>query len=288
MYRSAIFIHEIQHRPSANFRRFRFLWDGLCGVPFFMPTFLYDDHVGHHSSLTYGTAHDAEYVSLTRHRTLQSVVLLFLSVTYPLLAPVRFLLLTPLAFVFPSVDRFGWKYLSSLYNFNVSYRREYDALAGSRARWCAEIATSGLAWILFGLICIGVMSWWMVFKTYAVFAAWMFVNQLRTLTAHRYSRSGDPSSYQDQLLDSNTFDSGWILPEVWAPVGLRYHALHHLMPSMPYHAMGQAHRRLLDRLPENSPYHQTRQPSLLAAILDSFWFGKRIAKEPTTHMRLDP
>ena len=28
-------------------------------------------------------------------------------------------------------------------------------------------------------------------------------------------------------------------------VGLRYHALHHLMPSMPYHSLPEAHRRLV-------------------------------------------
>ncbi len=29
------------------------------------------------------------------------------------------------------------------------------------------------------------------------------------------------------------------LPALWAPVGLRYHATHHLFMSMPYHNLGR-------------------------------------------------
>jgi hypothetical protein len=36
------------------------------------------------------------------------------------------------------------------------------------------------------------------------------------------------------------------------PLGLRYHALHHLFPSLPYHALGTAHRRLIVALPPDS------------------------------------
>jgi fatty acid desaturase len=48
-----------------------------------------------------------------------------------------------------------------------------------------------------------------------------------------------------------------MLPMLWAPVGLRYHALHHLLPNLPYHSLGRAHRRLLAQLPADSPYHAT-------------------------------
>ena len=77
-------------------------------------------------------------------------------------------------------------------------------------------------------------------------------------------------SYIDQLLDSNTYPNGRILPELWAPLGLRYHALHHLMPSLPYHAMAQAHARLAARLPAHSPYHQTIRPDLGTALTAMF------------------
>jgi fatty acid desaturase len=48
-------------------------------------------------------------------------------------------------------------------------------------------------------------------------------------------------------------------------VGLRYHALHHLFPSLPYHSLGIAHRRLMAQLPADSPYRGTIRGSFLEA-----------------------
>ena len=45
-----------------------------------------------------------------------------------------------------------------------------------------------------------------------------------------------------------------LLAELWAPVGLRYHALHHLLPSLPYHSLPEAHRRLAAQLGSGSTY----------------------------------
>ena len=76
-------------------------------------------------------------------------------------------------------------------------------------------------------------------------------------------------TFLEQMLDSTTIPGGpW--SGLWAPLGMRYHALHHLFPTMPYHAMGRAHRRLLKQLPPDSPYHATLRPSLWAAIGELF------------------
>jgi fatty acid desaturase len=55
---------------------------------------------------------------------------------------------------------------------------------------------------------------------------------------------------------------------LWAPVGLRYHALHHLMPRVPYHSLGEAHRRLVASLPADSPYHQAARRELIPALAE--------------------
>ncbi len=65
-----------------------------------------------------------------------------------------------------------------------------------------------------------------------------------------------------QYLDSVNVPGGF-LPYLWAPVGLRYHALHHLLPSMPYHALGEAHRRLSAHLGTGSTYQRANYPGLL-------------------------
>ena len=93
------------------------------------------------------------------------------------------------------------------------------------------------------------------------------LNAIRTLGAHRYTGDGHTDmSFTDQLQDStNIHDNAWIT-ELWGPVGTRYHALHHLFPALPYHAMPEAHRRLMAQLPAGSPYHETVEPSLTAAL----------------------
>jgi fatty acid desaturase len=57
---------------------------------------------------------------------------------------------------------------------------------------------------------------------------------------------------------------------MWAPVGLRFHALHHLLPGLPYHALPEAHRRLMAALPPDSPYRRTNSPSLRASLTHLF------------------
>jgi fatty acid desaturase len=53
-----------------------------------------------------------------------------------------------------------------------------------------------------------------------------------------------------------------LLPVLWAPVGLRYHALHHLLPRVPYHNLAEAHRRLVAASPEAGLYRSVEAAEL--------------------------
>jgi fatty acid desaturase len=115
------------------------------------------------------------------------------------------------------------------------------------------------------------------------FAVWFgvvsvasFINTLRTLAAHRYEAEGDPLDRSGQLRDSiDVPGSFWT--ELWAPVGLRYHALHHYFPGLPYHNLGEAHRRLVKALPAGSAYRASTSPGLLAS-LTALIAGKRAVR----------
>ena len=90
----------------------------------------------------------------------------------------------------------------------------------------------------------------------AILSGTMLLNQVRTLVAHLWENEGEAMTVTAQYLDSVNVPPPATLPALWAPVGLRYHALHHLLPSLPYHSLGEAHRRLTSALAPDSPYHR--------------------------------
>ena len=92
------------------------------------------------------------------------------------------------------------------------------------------------------------------------------INQLRTLVAHLWENEGEPMTVTAQYLDSVNVPPPGTLPALWAPVGLRYHALHHLLPSVPYHALGKAHAQLIATLDEQSPYHRGNYKGMLPLV----------------------
>ncbi len=78
--------------------------------------------------------------------------------------------------------------------------------------------------------------------------------------------TGATMTFNEQIEDSITVEGHHpLLTELLFPVGLRYHALHHLFPALPYHSLGIAHRRLMAQLPADSPYRGTIRASFLAA-----------------------
>jgi fatty acid desaturase len=97
----------------------------------------------------------------------------------------------------------------------------------------------------------------------------MFVlglNYVRNLVAHHYRNTGNQMTHIEQLEDSVNIEGSWFWTELFFPLGLRYHALHHLFPSIPYYNLGRAHRRLMAHLPADSPYRDTVYPSYWSVV----------------------
>jgi fatty acid desaturase len=274
LYRASIFTHELAHIRRGSFAAFTLAWNLLFGIPCFMPTFLYTEHRSHHVNHSYGTQEDGEYFPLGLGPVGLIYVYLASMFLIPLGAIVRFMLLAPLSLLVPPLRTLVWERASSLATMNPSYRRPP---LDEEDRWLValqESACSLWCWILVCLLVAGILPWIIVPKLYAVFALLTTMNYLRALGAHRYLNPGPPMSYKEQLLDSTTIP-GDFLTEFWAPLGMRYHALHHLVPSLPYHNMPEAHERLMRELPADSPYRATIFPSLWAAIGQVFADARR-------------
>jgi fatty acid desaturase len=71
-------------------------------------------------------------------------------------------------------------------------------------------------------------------------------------------------SFAEQVRDSNDYPG--VLAELWAPVGLRFHAMHHLFPQLPYHALPEARRRVLAWSEPQNPIRESTRGSLFSAL----------------------
>jgi fatty acid desaturase len=147
-----------------------------------------------------------------------------------------------------------------------------------RRQWLRlETACSLWAMTFVGLAMSGVIPGRELLILLCITSGVLFLNQVRTLVAHLWENEGEPMSVTAQYLDSVNVPPPATLPALWAPVGLRYHALHHLLPGVPYHNLGEAHRRLSTALEENSAFHVTNHRALtpLVVRLARSTLGKR-------------
>jgi fatty acid desaturase len=275
-YRAALFIHETTHLRAGTFRSFRVIWNLLVGIPFLIPSFMYYSHVDHHMRKHFGTDDDGEYLALATTGPWQILLYLCQPLLLAPFAVVRFLILAPLGWLSPSFRRFLHQRASSLV-MDPSYVRPLPSRNSLRIFRLQEIACFLVCWGGAILLIRGRLPLGFLIQAYATSVFVLYLNHLRTLGAHRYTNVGGEMTFVDQLLDSVNYPNSRVLSAIWAPVGLRFHALHHLFPSLPYHALDQAHRRLMAELPADSPYRLTNSPSLWNSIC-RLWRVSRAAQ----------
>ena len=129
-----------------------------------------------------------------------------------------------------------------------------------------EAACSIWAITLLTMVATGIIPLPEILIFVGVASGVMFLNQVRTLVAHLWENDGEPMSVTAQFLDSVNVPPPATLPALWAPVGLRYHGLHHLLPGVPYHNLAEAHRRLCRELDAESVYHASSHRHLTALV----------------------
>lgn len=254
LYRALLFIHELTHIHKNALPGFRFGWNLLVGIPMLTPSFMYEGvHTLHHARTRYGTAEDPEYLPLALMKPWSLPLFIVVAILLPFGLLIRSAILVPLGAVIPPLRKLVWERASSL-SINPDFRRRPPEGTFARMVWWQELGAS--VWALALLASTQVWGWRPLLIAIAVVSAVAVLNQVRTLVAHLWENEGEPMTVTAQYLDSVNVPPPELLAPLWAPVGLRYHALHHLLPSMPYHSLGEAHRRITAHLGTGSTYQQ--------------------------------
>ena len=262
LYRALSFIHELTHIKHAALPGFRMGWNALVGVPLLTPSFMYEGvHNLHHAKTRYGTSEDPEYLPLALMKPWTLPLFIVVSALAPIALLFRYAVLSPLSLVVPGLRKVVVERFSAL-AINPSFRRRMPEGA-FRAQWNRIEAAASLWGIaLIAMVATGVIPLRAFLIFLGVVSGLAVINQVRTLVAHLWENEGEAMSVTAQYLDTVNVPPPALLPVLWAPVGLRYHALHHLLPGVPYHALGEAHRRLSKALDAESPYHKASYPGL--------------------------
>jgi fatty acid desaturase len=262
-YRIAAMVHELTHQGPREIPGFHRAWNLAVGIAWLLPSIMYEGvHTGHHKKTTYGTADDPEYLPLAGRPWAIARYLAFSFVIFPGLLG-RFLVAAPLSWCLPSLRRLLIRSASS-YVINLGYARAMSA--GERRRlFIWECTILAAWWPPIALTFAGVLSIKWLVVWYAVYTSVLFVNRVRMLTAHHFALPGDPTDHLGQFADSIDTPGGW-WAELWAPLGMRFHALHHLFPTLPFHNMRPAYERLIAALPADSFYRRSTGRGLVPTL----------------------
>lgn len=288
-YRATLFIHELTHQERDSLPFFSLVWNLLIGIPILFPSFMYRGvHIDHHRRATYGTDEDGEYLPFGASPTWKTITYIGQSILLPILVVFRFGVIAPLSMIHPRLRQYVMTNASSL-NIRMDVARRLPTSAVDLRNWYVQEALCFL-WVAFvaTLFYTEVLPLGTLRHVYLMMVTIFLVNSVRTVVAHRYrNRSGKDISFADQFADSVNFEGNFVVAELMAPVGLRYHALHHLFATIPYHNLYEAHRRLKEQLPADSLYHVANEPSLLAALL-TLWRNTRAAAHEESEAPSNP
>jgi fatty acid desaturase len=266
LYRATLFIHELVHlRSRAQIRSFGRGWNALVGIWLLIPYFMYEGHSEHHSKRLYGTELDGEYVPFARLSRAEMVKTALGAVLLPLFGPIRFGVLAPVSWLVPATR--PWVYArASTIKLDLEYRGKPPKPSQRRSWLTQEAVCFVIVWAVAAAALTGRLSLAFLLAWYLMFVGLACLDTARLLGAHRYLGEESDGNLVLQMIDTVNYPDSRIAGSLWGPVGLRMHALHHLIPSLPYHSYQEAHARLVAALPPDSAYRLTESPGLLASI----------------------
>jgi fatty acid desaturase len=243
LYRAALFSHEIGHFGKRSVPDFTLAWNALCGVPMGLPSFMLKSHVDHHGVASYGTARDPEYLPFAAFPQIKRAFWLG-TLLVPWMFTFRAMALVPLAWAYKPANVWLRARMSYM-TMNNAYSPSSDFQKLTRFDLMVEAATALWAYGLLALLITGALPWRFALLLLVCITVANLMNAWRTLRAHKYTSVGNAMDVAAQLRDSTTFTLPAVLGELLCPVGQRFHAAHHLFPYLPYHALAQAHERVM-------------------------------------------
>jgi len=176
---------------------------------------------------------------------------------FPLLVFLRFLL-APLTFLHPRLRRLVLERASSL-TLNTRYRRHVTAF-DRKAITAVEILCFVRAVAILAAVGSGAAHPSRIPLLYLLGLTTFVMNQMRQLADHHFQGDGTVAPLEAHILDSCNFTGSDPFTLLLFPFSIRFHALHHLFPSLPYHNLQAAHEHLAAVLPADSPYHALARP----------------------------
>jgi fatty acid desaturase len=262
-YRALAFIHELFHQHAMH--GLRHFWHALVGVPLLLPLLLYlPIHQAHHSAKTYGTQEDGEYDNFAGRQGLMLLKLFLLNLALPIALPVRFGVLTPLAWLWPTVRS---KVIPQFIHLALRVPFIAPPLGARYAREAAriEVACMLFVWLLAGVWVSGahdaVVAWAVLLVAIGT------LNTARAaVSTHLYVELKAGRGTMGQVEDSTNLVSRSALTWLLCPAGLQFHALHHMFPHLPYHHLRTAHQRLSAAMPANADYHHSTAQNLAQGL----------------------
>jgi fatty acid desaturase len=271
MHRATAFLHELTHLNDRAIPRLRAAWNLAWGVPFFVPSWLYERcHLEHHRRGIYGTEADPEYLPLARMGRSAVVASALMGLLLPAVLVIRFMVLGPLAWSSRMVRLVVDARLSSLAP-NLRWLAPEPDVALRRRMRVSEVACCAWAWGLSSLVAAHWLPLRALGAPLAVMTLAMALNQVRAHTTHRFQSEGAPLDEAGMLADSINVEVT-ALGRLLFPLNVNLHALHHLAPAVPFHNLERAHRRLVRLLPSTAGYRDAAEPGAwhaLAALLAS-------------------
>jgi fatty acid desaturase len=260
LYRLGSLIHEVCHLGEHEMPVFKAAWNMLAGVMMLTPSpFFTRHHRDHHSQRFYGTPEDPEYVAnvVTGGSPLSLIAYAAYVAVFPALVFLRFLL-APLTWLHTGLRDWTLRRASSL-TFNRLYERKITP-ADRRVILAVEIPCFLRAALIPTLVLLGINDWTRIPQLYTLAVATVMLNQMRQLADHHFEGDGSRADMESHILDSCNFTRNDPLTLLFFPFSIRFHALHHLFPSMPYHQLKAAHAHLAANLPTDSPYLSLDRP----------------------------